>query len=200
MLRGCVSVCDFCGLRPPSHSLSHFIHSSQKTLFVSISWENIRFVVVVFPPTFICHHFKMMSFSTTFLSTIVSLYLPFIFPHVIHRIPFTLCVRLWKCVCFVFPGLSASVSQCTEVVARARLLTEDLAATVAAHLSVTSPVTVPTVRTRDQPCQEAFGPTGQALPAPHPRIAIGPAGADAIAPCCADGRLHQLSGAVFQGG
>lgn len=94
------------------------------------------------------------------------------------------------------------VSQCTEVMAGAGLLAEDLAAPVAAHLPVASPVSVPVsaVRTRHQPRQEAFGPTGQALPAARPGVPVSPAGAHAVAPRCPNCRLQQLVGAVVQGG
>lgn len=93
-------------------------------------------------------------------------------------------------------------SQCTEVVAGAGLLAEDLASPVAAHLSVPAPVpvAVPSVRTRYEPRQEALGPAGQTLPAARPGVAVGPARADAVAPSGPDCGLQQLVGAVVQGG
>lgn len=94
------------------------------------------------------------------------------------------------------------MSQCTEVMAGPRLLAQDLAASVAAHLPVAAPVPVPvpTVGARHQASQEALGPAGQTLPAARPGVTVSPAGAHTVTPGSPYGRLQQLIGAVVQGG
>lgn len=125
------------------------------------------------------------------------------FPSLPYPSVWCVCTCVWGCVCFpVCMHACVCVSQCTEVVAGAGLLAEDLAAPVAAHLPVAAsiPVPVPTIRARYQPRQEALGPAGQALPAARPGVAVGPAGAHAVAPCSPNRGLQQLVGAVVQGG
>lgn len=91
-------------------------------------------------------------------------------------------------------------SQCAEVMAGTGLLPEDLAAPVATHLPVASPIAVSTVRARHQTGQEALGPAGQALPAARPRVAVSPTRTHRVAPRCPNRGLQQLVGAVIEGG
>lgn len=94
------------------------------------------------------------------------------------------------------------VSQRAEVMAGPGLLPQNLAAPVAAHFPVAAPVpvSVAAVRARHQPGEEALGAAGQTLPATRAGVSVAPPGAHAVSPRRADGGLHQLGGAVVQGG
>lgn len=104
------------------------------------------------------------------------------------------------CVHVVCERIGVCPSQCAEVMAGPRFLTEDFAPPVTAHFPVAPSVPVSAVRARYQPGQEALGAARQALPAARPWVAVRPPGAHAVPPCSPHGRLQQLVGAMVQGG
>lgn len=76
--------------------------------------------------------------------------------------------------------------------AGAGLLTEDLAAPVAAHLPVAAPIplSVSAIGARYKPGQEALGPARQALPTARPWVTVCPSGANEVPPGSPHRRLQ----------
>lgn len=100
--------------------------------------------------TFLCHCFYFHPYKFAPLLHRVFHLILFSFSSLFYTSPspvsFTLvrvCTCAGVCLFCLCVCMYVCVSQCTEVVAGARLLAEDLAAPVAAHLSVAPPIPVP---------------------------------------------------------